>query len=132
LAIFVGSIMGIGSIFGAMNTMYAVVASRTQEIATLRTLGFSRFSILTTFVVESVLVALIGGLLGCLLALPVNGMMTGTGNTASFSEIAFAFHVAPWVLYAGMTFAAIMGFLGGLLPSFRAARLPIKAALREL
>lgn len=132
LAIFVGSIMGIGSIFGAMNTMYAVVASRTREIATLRALGFSRFSVLTALVVESVSVALVGGLLGCLLALPVNGIITGTGNTASFSEIAFAFRITPLVLGAGMFFAVAMGFLGGLFPAFRAARLPIKAALREL
>jgi len=132
LAIFVGAIMGIGSIFGAMNTMYAVVAARTREIGTFRALGFSRTSLMLWFVTESVFLAMIGGFLGCLLALPINGVMTGTGNTASFSEVAFAFRVTPVVLTAGIAFAAAMGFFGGLLPAFRAARLPITVALREL
>jgi len=132
LAIFVGAIMGIGAIFGAMNTMYAVVAARTGEIGTLRALGFSRTSLMVSFVSESVFLALMGGLLGCVLALPMNGVMTGTGNTASFSEIAFAFRITPVVLAAGLVFAATMGFFGGLLPAFRAARLPITVALREL
>ena len=130
LALFVSTVMGIGAVFGAMNTMYAVVAQRTREIATLRALGFSRASILVSFVVESLLIALAAGVLGCLLALPANGLTAATGNV-TFSELAFAFRVTPPALAAGMAFALLMGLLGGLLPAFRAARMPITQALRE-
>jgi putative ABC transport system permease protein len=123
--------MGIGAVFGAMNTMYAIVSARTKEIGTLRALGFSRRSILFSFVVESVMLATAGGVLGCLLAFPMNGFTTGSGQTASFSELAFAFKVTPEILIRGIVFSAIMGFFGGLLPSVRAARLPITSALRE-
>jgi putative ABC transport system permease protein len=131
LAGFVTFIMGIGAVFGAMNTMYAIVSARTREIGTLRALGFSRRSILFSFVMESVFLALVGGLLGCLLAFPMNGFSTGTGQTQSFSEIAFAFRVTPAALMVGMFFALMMGMIGGILPAFRAARLPITSALRE-
>ncbi|HEX6880056.1 MAG TPA: FtsX-like permease family protein [Terriglobales bacterium] len=131
LAAFVAIVMGIGAVFGAMNTMYGIVASRTREVGTLRALGFSRFSILFSFLFESVLLAFAGGLLGCLLALPMNGFTGATGNTASFSELAFAFRVTPPLLIAGVVFAVVMGFFGGLLPAVRAARLPITSALRE-
>ncbi len=131
LAAFVAIVMGIGAVFGAMNTMYGIVASRTREVGTLRALGFSRFSILISFLFESVLLAFAGGLLGCLLALPMNGFTGATGNTASFSELAFAFRVTPPLLIAGVIFAVVMGFFGGLLPAVRAARLPITTALRE-
>jgi putative ABC transport system permease protein len=131
LAIFVSVVMGIGAVFGAMNTMYAIVAARTREIGTLRALGFSRFSILTSFLIESVFLALVGGAIGCLLAFPMNGFTTGTGQTASFSEVAFAFRITAGSLATGMIFALAMGFLGGLLPGLRAARLPITSALRE-
>ncbi|HWX25426.1 MAG TPA: ABC transporter permease, partial [Vicinamibacteria bacterium] len=128
---FVSFVMGIGAVFGAMNTMYAIVAARTREIGTLRALGFSRRSILFSFVVESVILALAGGALGCLLALPVNGFNTGSGQTASFSEVAFAFRVTVPILLGGLSFAVVMGFFGGMLPSLRASRLPITSALRE-
>ncbi len=131
LAAFVGMIMGLGAVFGAMNTMYAIVAARTREIGTLRALGFSRRSILGAFLIESVFLALIGGAVGCLLALPMNGYSTGTGQTASFSELAFAFRITPEIMLYCMTFAAVMGVVGGLLPAFRGARLPITTALRE-
>jgi len=131
LAAFVAVIMGIGAVFGAMNTMYAIVAQRTREIGTLRALGFSRFSILLSFVLESILLALVGGVLGCLVAFFMNGYTAGTGQTQSFSEMAFAFKITPGVLIFGIVFAAIMGFIGGLLPAFRAARMPITRALRE-
>jgi len=130
LAIFVSVVMGIGAVFGAMNTMYAIVAARTREIGTLRALGFSRLSILTSFLIESVFLALVGGVLGCLLAFPMNGFTTGTGQTASFSEVAFAFRITGGSLLAGMIFAVAMGFLGGLLPGLRAARMTITTALR--
>src|SRR5271167_673004 len=130
LAAFVAVVMGIGAVFGAMNTMYAIVSQRTREIGTLRALGFSRFSILFSFVMESVLLAILGGLLGCLVALPMNGYTAATGTNA-FSELAFAFRVTPQLLIIGIIFAVVMGFVGGLLPAFRAARMPITRALRE-
>jgi putative ABC transport system permease protein len=131
LASFVTFIMAVGAVFGAMNTMYAIVAARTREIGTLRALGFSRRSILFSFVVESAFLALIGGILGCLLAFPMNGFSTGTGQTQSFSEIAFAFRITPQIVLGGMIFAVVMGIVGGLLPAVRASRLPITSALRE-
>ncbi len=131
LAWFVGIVMGIGAVFGAMNTMYAIVSQRTREIGTLRALGFSRFSILFSFVTESVFLAIVGGALGCLLAIPMEGFTTSSGQTQSFSEIAFAFHITPAILIAGMTFAVIMGIFGGLLPAVRASQMPITKALRE-
>ncbi len=131
LVAFVSFTMAIGAVFGAMNTLYAIVAARTREIGTLRALGFSRRSILLSFVVESVILAVAGGALGCLLALPINGFSTASGQTPSFSEVAFAFQVTPDILIRGLVFAAVMGLVGGLLPASRAARLPITAALRE-
>jgi putative ABC transport system permease protein len=131
LANVVAFIMGVGAVFGAMNTMYAIVAARTREIGTLRALGFSRRAILASFLIESLLLALLGGAVGCLLAFPMNGFSTGTGQTQSFSEIAFAFRITPGIVAVGMAFAAAMGVIGGLLPAFRAARLPITTALRE-
>ncbi|HEV8253626.1 MAG TPA: FtsX-like permease family protein [Vicinamibacteria bacterium] len=128
---FVSITMGVGAVFGAMNTMYAIVAARTREIGTLRALGFSRRSILFSFVLESVILALVGGLVGCLLAAPINGLSTASGQTPSFSEVAFAFRITPAILVRGVVFATIMGFFGGLLPAFRGARLPITSALRE-
>jgi putative ABC transport system permease protein len=130
LAGFVGFVMGVGAIFGAMNTMYAIVSARTREIGTLRALGFQRGSVLVSFVFESVLLALAGGVVGCLLALPANGFTTATGG-ANFSEVAFAFRITATALVIGMAFALVMGVVGGLLPALRAARLPITSALRE-
>jgi putative ABC transport system permease protein len=131
LANFVALVMGIGAVFGAINTMYAIVASRTREIGTLRALGFSRRSILFSFLVESVILALVGGAIGCLLAFPMNGFSTATGQTQSFSEIAFAFRITTGIVITGLVFAVVMGILGGLLPALRGARLPITSALRE-
>jgi len=131
LAGFVGIVMGIGAVFGAMNTMYAIVSQRTREIGTLRALGFSRFSILLSFVMESVLLALVGGAIGCLIAVPMNGFTAGTGQTQSFSELAFAFKITPGIVLVGMIFAALMGLVGGLLPAVRASQMPITKALRE-
>jgi putative ABC transport system permease protein len=131
LAAFVAIVMGIGAVFGAMNTMYAIVSQRTREIGTLRALGFSRFSILISFVLESVLLAVLGGALGCMLAFVMNGYTAGTGSTNSFSELAFAFKITTPVLVFGMVFAVVMGLIGGLLPAFRASRMPITRALRE-
>jgi len=132
LGLFVTLIMALGAIFGALNTMYAAVGSRTKEIGTLLALGFSRGAVLVSFLIESVLLALFGGLLGCLLALPVNGMTTSTTNFASFSEIAFRFQVTPQMLLFGMIFAAVMGAVGGFFPSRNAAKRVIVEALRQV
>ena len=130
LAGFVAVVMGIGAVFGAMNTMYGIVAARTREIGTLRALGFSRISILTAFVIESTFLALVGGLIGCLVALPANGISSAAGG-ANFAEVAFAFRITATAIAAGLVFAVVMGFVGGLLPAFKASRLPITSALRE-
>jgi len=131
LAVFVALVMGVGAVFGAMNTMYAIVAARTREIGTLRALGFSRLAILTAFVIESTCLAVVGGALGCLIALPADGISSAAGG-ANFAEVAFAFRITPPAIVVGMTLAVLMGIAGGLLPSLRAARVPITTALREL
>jgi len=130
LAILITSIMAVGAIFGAVNTMYAAVSARTPEIAVLLTLGFPPRSVLASFLAESAIIAFAGGLIGCLLALPINGIVTSTTNWASFSEIAFSFMVTPALMLAGIMFAVIMGVLGGFFPARRAAKLPVIQALR--
>ena len=130
IGIVVAFIMAIGSIFAAMNTMYAAVAYRGREIATLRVIGFSRPSILTSFVLESLLLALLGAAAGILLMLPFNGMQTGTSNAVTFSEVVFALRITPQVAMYAMVFALIMGFVGGLAPAWHAARQNIINALR--
>lgn len=129
---FVTLILSIGAMFGAMNTMYAAVAYRTREIGTLRALGFSRFRIVTAFLAESIALALVGGVIGCILALPVHGLSTGTTNFTSFSEVAFKFRITPGLMVGGLLFSAVMGAVGGLLPAIRAARIPVARALREI
>jgi len=132
LGIFVSIIMGVGSSFAAMNTMYAAVARRAQEIGTLRVLCFSRGSILFSFVVESILLAALGGLVGCLLVLPLNGLTTGIGNFVTFSEIDFNFRVTPQIMASGVIFAMFLGAVGGLFPAASASRKEILAALRGI
>ncbi|MFN0097251.1 MAG: ABC transporter permease [Gemmatimonadaceae bacterium] len=131
LAVLITSIMAVGAVFGAVNTMYAAVASRTSEIAVLLTLGFHPRSILASFLAESTLIALVGGVVGCLLALPVNGIVASTTNWASFSEIAFSFRITPGLLAWGMVFSAFMGLLGGYLPARRASKLQVVEAIRQ-
>ena len=130
LAIMITSIMAVGAVFGAVNTMYAAVSSRTPEIAVLLTLGFQPRSVLASFLTESALIAFVGGIVGCLLALPINGVVTSTTNWASFSEIAFAFRVTPKLLLSGILFAVVMGVVGGFFPARRASKLPVIQALR--
>ena len=126
-------LMGIGAVFGAINTMYTAVASRTREIATLRALGFSSGPVVISVMAESVALAVVGGLLGGLLAYAgFNGYQTATINWQTFSQVAFAFRVTPALLTQGIAWAVLMGFLGGLFPALRAARLPVATALREL
>jgi putative ABC transport system permease protein len=122
--------MAIGSSFAAMNTMYAAVAYRGREIATLRVLGFSRPAILTSFVLESLMLALLGALAGILLMLPFNGMQTGTSNAVTFSEVVFSLQITPMVAASAIAFALIMGLVGGFAPAWHAARQNILTALR--
>jgi putative ABC transport system permease protein len=131
LGTFVAAIMAVGSAFGAMNTMYAAVARRGREIGTLRSLGFSRRSILASFMAESVALSILGGIIGCVLALPLNWVTTGIGNFETFSEIAFNFRVGPLAIAVGMGFAATIGLVGGYLPARAAARRDLLVALRE-
>ena len=130
LAVFVAIVMGIGAIFGAMNTMYGIVAARTREIGTLRALGFSRTAILVSFVTESTLLALVGGLIGCVIAVPANGLTSAAGGP-NFAEVSFAFQITAPTIMTGLVLAMLIGFGGGLLPAWRASRVPITAALRS-
>lgn len=132
LGFLVAFVMGVGAVFGALNTMYSAVAERAREIATLRALGFSGASVVTSFVVESLVIALAGGVVGCMAVLPMNGLTTGTLNWQTFSHLAFAFSITPALLLVGLAFALVMGLVGGVPPAIRAARLPVAAALREL
>ena len=126
-------LMGLGAIFGAVNTMYSAVAARTREIATLRALGFGRSPVVVSVLIESLVLSLVGGVIGGLLAwVAFDGYQTATMNWQSFSQVAFAFAVTPDLLMQGLFYAAIMGLVGGMLPAIRAARMPVVTALREL
>lgn len=129
---FVAAIMAIGAVFGALNTMYSAVAERGREIATMRALGFNASSVVFSFLVEALLISFIGGVIGCLVVLPLNGLTTSTMNFQTFSNLAFAFKITPELLVKGVIFALVMGIVGGLLPAVRAATLPVATALREL
>jgi putative ABC transport system permease protein len=131
VGIIVAIIMAVGSSFAAMNTMYAAVAYRGREIATLRVIGFSKPSILTSFVIESLLLSLLGALVGILLMLPFNGMTTGTSNQVTFSEVVFSLQMTTGVVLTAVIFAVVMGLLGGLAPAWHAARQDILGALRS-
>lgn len=129
----IAGLMGLGAIFGAVNTMYNAVASRGREIATLRALGFGGVPVVISVLAEALLLSVVGGLIGGLLAWTAfDGFQTSTMNFQSFSQVAFAFTVTPRLLLGGLFYAAVMGVLGGLFPAIRAARLPIVNALREL
>lgn len=132
LGVFISIIMAVGSSFAAMNTMYAAVARRAREIGTLRVLGFSQGGILLSFFLESILLSMLGGLVGCLLVLPLNNITTGVGSFVTFSEVAFNFRVSPSIMLTGMGFALFMGAIGGLFPARMAARKEILTALREV
>lgn len=132
LGSFLATAMSIGAVFAAMNTMYASVGSRTREIGTLRVLGYRRRTILLSFLIEGGILALIGGILGCLLSLPMHGYSTGTISLESFSETVFQFRITPWLAAKGLIFSVIVGVVGSLLPAMRAARLPVIAALKAV
>ncbi len=128
----VALVMGVGAVFGALNTMYSAVSERSREIATMRALGFGAGSVIMSFIFEALFIAFIGGAIGCLAVLPLNGFTTGAMNFQTFSHVAFAFLVTPMLLGIGIAFALLMGFVGGVPPAIRAALRPIAAQLREL
>ena len=132
LGFLVAFIMGIGAVFSAFNTIYSAVTARSRELATIRALGFGGGSVVFSMLFESLFIALIGGVLGCVVILPLNGLTTSTVNWQTFSQLAFAFRITPDLLIQGIVFSLLMGFLGGLVPAIRAARRPIAPALREL
>ena len=132
LGIFVAVIMAIGSSFAAMNTMYAAVARRAREVGVLRMLGFSRGSVLLSFLIESLFLSLLGGILGCILVLPLHGLGGRIGNFVTFSITTFDFEITPVAVAVGMSFAAVMGVLGGVLPARMAARQDILGSMRTV
>jgi putative ABC transport system permease protein len=133
LGVLIASLMAVGAVFGALNTMYSAVATRTREIATLRALGFGRGAILASLMIEALLLALVGGALGAAAAyFAFNGLQTSTMNFQSFSQVTFAFRVTPQLLVRGIIWSAVIGLCGGIFPAIRACRLEIAAALREL
>lgn len=129
---FLATAMSIGAVFAAMNTMYASVGARTREVGTLRVLGFRRRTILLSFLLEGAFLALVGGALGSLLAMPINGLATGTLSFDNFSEVVFEFHVTPLLITKGLVFSVIVGLIGSFLPAVRAARLPVIASLKSV
>ena len=126
-------LMGLGAVFAALNTMYSAVSARTREIATLRALGFGSFPVVISVIVEALLLALVGSIVGMLISyFAFNGIRASTLTFGSFTQLSFAFTVTPDLLLQGLIYALVLGFIGGLLPSLRAARLPIATGLREL
>jgi putative ABC transport system permease protein len=128
----VAAIMAIGAVFGALNTMYSAVSERGREIATMRAVGFSSWMVILSFLFEALVISFLGGIIGCLVVLPLNGWTTNTMNFQTFSNLAFAFKITFDLLAMGVIFALVMGVLGGLLPAIRAAIQPVAVALREL
>jgi putative ABC transport system permease protein len=128
----VAGVMAIGAIFGALNTMYSAVAERGREIATMRALGFGAVAVVFSFMIEALLISFIGGAIGCIAVLPLNGLTTATMNWQTFSNMAFAFKITYELLIGGVIFALVMGIVGGLPPALRAATRPVAVALREL
>ena len=128
----VAIVMGLGAVLAALNTMYSAVAERAREIAVLRAIGFPSRTVVLSFLVEALSIALVGGLIGCLVVLPVNGITTGTINWQTFSHLSFAFRITPDLLALGLVFALLMGIAGGLPPAVRAARANVARTLRAL
>lgn len=132
LGITIGSIMALGAVFGALNCMYAAVAARTREIATLRAIGFRGLPVVVSVLIETMLLAALGGVLGAGLAWLIFDHFTASTLGANFSQVVFAFEVSPALLWTGLQWALAIGLIGGLFPALRAARLPVTAGLREL
>ena len=128
---FIGVVMGVAAIFTAVNTMLSALAARTKEIGILLSIGYRPLAVFISFLFEATLLGLLGGVIGCILAIPVNGIETGTSNFDTFTEVAFAFRLTPQVLVTAVIFALILGVLGGAWPAFKAARLVPTDALRR-
>jgi putative ABC transport system permease protein len=132
LALVVCSLMGLGALFGALNTMYTAVAARSRDIATLEAIGFSGFPVMISVIAEALMLALIGGVVGAVAAyLAFDGYRTATMNWQTFSQVAFAFDVTPALMVSAIAYALVIGLIGGLFPAIRAARLPVATALRK-
>jgi putative ABC transport system permease protein len=132
LGTLVAAVMALGAVFGALNTMYSAISERAREIAVLRAIGFGGFAVVLSFFLESLIIAFVGGLIGCVAVLPINGLTTGTINWQTFSHLAFAFRITPDLMALGMVFALVMGAVGGLPPAIRAARANVARTLRAL
>ena len=128
----VAAIMAVGAVFGALNTMYSAIAERGREIATMRAVGYSSWNVVLSFLFEALSISFVGGILGCLAVLPLNGLTTNTMNFQTFANVAFAFKITFDLLLLGVVFGLVMGVLGGMLPAIRAATRPVAVALREL
>jgi putative ABC transport system permease protein len=128
----VAGIMAIGAVFGALNTMYSAISERGREIATMRAIGFGGAPVVFSFVLEALFIACVGGLIGCVAVLPLNGWTTGAMNLQTFSHVAFAFKITPDLMIEGILFALVMGLIGGFLPAVRAASQPVATTLRSL
>ncbi len=131
LGLFLGTIMGLAAVFTATNTMMTAIASRTHEIGILLATGFRPLAIFMSFLLEALVLCVLGGLVGCLLALPLNGVQTGTTNFQTFTEVAFGFRLTPLVLFSSVAFSMLLGIIGGALPAWRAARMTPTQALRR-
>ena len=131
LGFFLATLMGIGAVFTGTSSMLAAVSSRTREIGIMMSLGFRPWALFVSFLFESALIGILGGALGCLFVMPLNGIQTGTMNFATFSEVAFAFKITPMVLVSAVGFAILLGVLGGAIPALRAARMKPTQALRR-
>jgi putative ABC transport system permease protein len=129
---FLATMMSIGAVFAAMNTMYASVGARTREIGTLRVLGYRRRAVVLGILIEGTILAGIGGVVGCLGALPVSGYTTGTIGFETFAEVVFQFQITPWLACKGVLFAMVVGFIGSMLPALRASRIPVIDALKAV
>ncbi|MFT4647714.1 MAG: putative ABC transport system permease protein [Glaciecola sp.] len=131
LAVLLGAIMGVAAVFTATNTMLSALAARTREVGTLLSIGFRPSAVFVSFLIESLILGLLGGLVGCLMVLPIHGIQTGTMNFDTFTEVAFAFRITPEVLTTSVSFALLLGLLGGAWPAWRACRLLPTEALRR-
>jgi putative ABC transport system permease protein len=131
LGLFLGAVMGIGAIFTGTNSMLASISARTREIGILLSIGFRPWALFVSFLFESTVIGILGGVVGCLFVVPLNGIQTGTMNFQTFSEIAFAFRITPIVLISAVGFAMLLGLLGGAIPAWRAARMKPTEALRR-
>jgi putative ABC transport system permease protein len=132
LGTFLAVAMSVGAVFAAMNTMYAAVGARTREVGTLRVLGYRRRTVMASFLIEGAFLAFLGGVLGCLLALPLHGYTTATISFETFSESVFAFTITPLLVAKGLAFAVGVGLAGTFLPALRASRLPVISALKAI